>query len=311
MRTIKYDISIGFNKTYGQDILYPQGGLHVACVDHNLLKYDKSYTRFVAKFFKLIDLTYWSYFYLEKKQYCSSMNSYIIVNSNMVRKHFEIYYGISSDRIRVIPSAIDTDRFTADDRLKQRYEERTHLGIPPHAVVGLFIAMNYRLKGLSPLLKAFAKTTYPLLYLVVVGHPSYGRYQRLASRYGIADRVIFLGHRPDPRNCYFAADFLVHPTFYDPCSLVVLEALTCGLPVITSRYNGAAELLHPPAEGLVIDDPHNTDALAAALLRMCDSGYRRDAAVAARQLGEYWSFERHYQSLLDVFREIRRSKLAA
>ena len=45
------------------------------------------------------------------------------------------------------------------------------------------------------------------------------------------------------RNAYFAADFLVHPTFYDPCSLVVLEALACGLPVITTRANGASELL--------------------------------------------------------------------
>ena len=49
----------------------------------------------------------------------------------------------------------------------------------------------------------------------------------------------FLGHRADPKDAYFAADFLVHPTFYDPCSLVALEALACGLPVITTRYNGA------------------------------------------------------------------------
>ena len=41
---------------------------------------------------------------------------------------------------------------------------------------------------------------------------------------------------------YAAADLYVHPTFYDPCSLVVLEAAACGLPIITSRYNGAAEL---------------------------------------------------------------------
>ena len=57
------------------------------------------------------------------------------------------------------------------------------------------------------------------------------------------------GYREDIVNCYFVSDFLVHPTFYDPCSHVVLEAMTCGLPVITTRYNGASELLHPPREG--------------------------------------------------------------
>ena len=60
----------------------------------------------------------------------------------------------------------------------------------------------------------------------------------LARSLGIAERVRFAGHCPDMRNAYFAADFLVHPTFYDPCSLVVLEALACGLPVITTACNG-------------------------------------------------------------------------
>jgi UDP-glucose:(heptosyl)LPS alpha-1,3-glucosyltransferase len=111
--------------------------------------------------------------------------------------------------------------------------------------------MNYRLKGLTPLLNAFALTTREKPgRLVVVGHPKVARYERHAHKLGIADRVIFLGHRADPKDCYFAADYLVHPTFYDPCSLVVLEALACGLPVITTQYNGVSELLTPPAEGL-------------------------------------------------------------
>src|SRR6185312_17202667 len=97
------------------------------------------------------------------------------------------------------------------------------------------------------------------------------------------DRVHFVGHCPDMRNAYFAADFLVHPTFYDPCSLVVLEALACGLPVITTRYNGAAELLSPPADGLVLDDPHDAPATAAAITRMLGRGYRVAASQAARQ----------------------------
>ena len=123
--------------------------------------------------------------------------------------------------------------------------------------------MNYRLKGLAPLLKAFALLQQPNARLVVVGNPKVARYQRQARRLSLNDRVLFLGHRADPRDCYFAADYLVHPTFYDPCSLVALEALACGLPVITTRFNGASEFLSPPADGIVIDDPH--DALCATL----------------------------------------------
>jgi UDP-glucose:(heptosyl)LPS alpha-1,3-glucosyltransferase len=146
---------------------------------------------------------------------------------------------------------------------------------------------------------------------VVVGNPNYGRYERLATRLGVADRVRFLGHRADPRDCYFAADFLVHPTFYDPCSLVALEALACGLPVITTRYNGASELLTPPTDGIVIEDPHDAPELAAAMTRFTDRGFRAEASSAARQTGNKWTFEHHYQALLDVFGEVRRTKRAA
>ncbi|GIW84476.1 MAG: glycosyl transferase family 1 [Gemmataceae bacterium] len=306
-----YDVSIGFDKTWGQDILYPQGGLHVACAEHNLFKYRQPWVRFLAYCLKRLDPAYWSYRFLEKRQYCAPPLPWIVVNSRMVQRHFEIHYGISPDRIQVIPSAIDSQRFAAEDRFKRRYEERQRWGVSDDAVVALFVAMNYRLKGLEPLLRALASVTKPSLYLVVVGNPRYRRYERQARRWGIGDRLRFLGPRQDPRDCFFAADFLVHPTFYDPCSLVVLEALACGLPVVTSCYNGAAELLHPPLEGLVVEDPHDTPALARALERMCDAAYRREAAAAARASGLAWRFEHHYQALMAVLEKVRRSKSAA
>ena len=308
---IDCDVSIGFDKTWGQDVLYPQGGLHVACAEHNLLKYRQHSLRFLACCLKRLDPAYWSYRFLERRQYCVAPLPYIVVNSRMVQRHFELYYGISPERVHVIPSAIDARRFAAEDRFKRRYEERQRWGVPADAIVALFVAMNYRLKGLEPLLRAFAGVQVPSLYVVVVGNPDYRRYQRLACRWGIGERVLFLGRRDDPQDCFFAADFLVHPTFYDPCSLVVLEALACGLPVITSRYNGAAELLHPPVEGLVVNDPHDTPALARALQQMCDHEYRREAAAAARTSGLAWRFEHHYQSLMAVLEKVRRSKSAA
>ena len=101
--------------------------------------------------------------------------------------------------------------------------------------------MNYRLKGLDPLLRGVARMRETPEFaerakafrLVVVGNPKFGAYEKLAARLGIAEQVRFVGHCREMRNAYFASDFLVHPTFYDPCSLVVLEALACGLPVIT------------------------------------------------------------------------------
>ena len=172
--------------------------------------------------------------------------------------------------------------------------------------------MNYRLKGLAQLIRAAATVPRGERFrLAVVGHPKFARYERLARRLGVADRFRFLGFRADPKDAYFAADFLVHPTFYDPCSLVALEALACGLPVITTRYNGASELLTVPDNGLVVDDPHDAAAWAAAIARMLDPAYRRSASQSAREAAGRWTFEHHYRALLAVFAEVRAAKRAA
>lgn len=307
-----HDVSIGFDKTWGQDVLFPQGGLHAASAAHNLLKYPHAWQRWLAAAGKWLDPAAWSFARLERKQYLGPDRPLVIANSRMVRRHFEEFHGIAPETVRVVHMAIDPLRFAAEDRPKRRQAERDRWGVSPDDAVGLFVAMNYRLKGLAPLLRAVALVPREKPFtLAVVGHPKVGRYQRLAAKLGVADRVKFLGFRADPKDAYFASDFLVHPTFYDPCSLVALEALACGLPVVTTRYNGAAELLSPPADGLVVDDPHDAAALAAAVGQMLDRGYRSSASQAARQAAGRWTFEHHYRALLDVLGEVRRTRRAA
>jgi UDP-glucose:(heptosyl)LPS alpha-1,3-glucosyltransferase len=305
-------VSVGFNKTWGQDVLYPQGGLHAASADHNLLKYDQPWQRRLARFVKGLDLAHRSFARLERRQYLGPHPPLIVVNSHMVQGHFQHYYGIQPDRVRVIWSAVDPSRFREDDRPKRRLEWRQRWNLDPEDIVALFVAMNYRLKGLDPLLRAVARlqTDQPFR-LLVVGDPYTRAYERQARRLGIGDRVRFAGYYADTSNCYFASDFLVHPTFYDPCSLVALEALACGLPVITSRYNGASELLHPPREGLVMDDPHDADRLADCMAQLLDPFRRLSCALAARRAALQWTFEHHYRQLLLVFQEAAASKWAA
>src|ERR1700745_4264957 len=108
------------------------------------------------------------------------------------------------------------------------------------------------------------------------------------------------------RHSYFASDFLIHPTFYDPCSLVVLEALACGLPVITSRFNGASELLESPNDGYVIDDPHDHAALARCMTELLDPAKRHAMSQAARQVALKWNFDDHYRQLVGLFAQAAR-----
>lgn len=312
LRGRRHDVTMGFDKTWGQDILYPQGGLHVASAAHNILKHPPGLKRVLARLLKTFDAAGRSFRQLERKQYLSEKRPIILVNSHMVQRHFETYYDIPPSDVHVLPASIDPERFIADDRLKRRAEERQHWGVGDDEPVGLFVAMNYRLKGLSPLLHSLKHVERSRPFrIAIVGSPKFEIYERLAARLGVADKVKFLGFRADPKDAYFAADFLVHPTFYDPCSLVVLEALACGLPVITTQYNGASELFTSGKEGFVIDDPHNHRSLANAITQLLDGPTRSASASAARQTAKRWTFEQHYQQLLGYFHQIGDQRQAA
>jgi UDP-glucose:(heptosyl)LPS alpha-1,3-glucosyltransferase len=307
----KHDVVIGFMKTWYQDVLLPQGGLHLASAQGNLRKYRGPVARSLARVAKWLDPCYWSYALLERRQLAGRYQPLIIAVSRMVQEHLRHYYGVGGDRVRVIPNAIDVRRFAERDRLRLRMEVRQHLGLAPEDPVALFVGNNYRLKGLDPLLCALRELPSRACKLLVCGSRKSSRYERRADRLGVGDRVHFVGYAADIRSYFFAADFLVHPTFYDPCSLVVLEALACGLPVITSRYNGAAELLHPPRDGYVVDDPHDVPRLAHFLNLLCDPGRRAACAQAARQTAAAWTFDDHYRRLLEAFQEVMRRKQAA
>jgi UDP-glucose:(heptosyl)LPS alpha-1,3-glucosyltransferase len=236
----------------------------------------------------------------------------VIAISDMVRRHFETYYGLGPDDVRLVRIAIDPRRFNERDRPKRRLEWRETWGLRPEDTVALFAGINYRLKGLEPLLYAVRRLPPGTPFrLLVAGGSRTGAFERLARRLGLAERVRFVGYCADMRNCYFASDFFVHPTFYDPCSQVVLEALACGLPVITSRYNGASELLRPPREGYVIDDPHDHAHLAWCLGQLLDPARRLACAQAARRAAAAWTFDHHYHQMLHVFQEAAARKEAA
>lgn len=304
-------LSVGFDKVWGLDVLYPQGGLHAASADHNLRKHANPTARRLARLIKRLDLAHWSYTCLERHQYLAPQRPLIVVNSLMVQRHFEHYYGVGPDAVRVIRNSIAPDRFDEHDRPRRRVESRQEWGLGLDEPVALFVAMNYRLKGLEPLLHSLTYLGDRPLRLLIAGNSRTGHYERLAHRLGVHGRVCFVGPQRDIRNCFFAADFLVHPTFYDPCSLVVLEALACGLPIVTTVFNGASELLSPPREGYVIRNPHNHVELADSLIQLLDPARRAACAQAARRAGAGWTFEHHYRQMLRVFTEAANRKQAA
>lgn len=298
------DVSVGFDKIAGIDVYYPQGGMYEASVALSLGKHRSPLFRRFLLSLKWFEPAHVSYLLLERSQY-RRPNSAVVAISDMVRRHLD-ERGCGGPHVHRVPIAPPRERLVEEDRAGRRERFRSRWSLDERRTVAIFVGLNHRLKGLEPLLHALAKPGCETIDLVVAGSPTTGGFNRTIRRLRLGERVRFVGYCPDMREAYFASDFLVHPTFYDPCSNVVLEALACGLPVITSRHNGAGELLRPTGvegvrrEGYVIDDPHDHAKLAACLGALCDAERRRECAEAAREAAAGWTFEHHYQALMDV-----------
>ena len=210
------------------------------------------------------------------------------------------YPGLDESRLVKLFNGTDLHRFDPASRPTAGSELRQRLGLAAADVVALLIAQDFERKGLGQTLEALPDD--PRLKLVVVGKQDPGPYRTLAQTLGCASRVTFAGPTTDPYAFYQSADFFVLPTRHDPCSLVVLEALAMGVPVITTINNGAAEAMTPGRHGMVLGGPDDLDALAVAMRSLLDPQVRRPMREACLALRPALSMETHLDRLEAAYR---------
>ena len=203
------------------------------------------------------------------------------------------------ERVRVVFNGVESDALQVGSRPALRSE----LGLEPSRPVVLFVAHNFKLKGLRELLHATAAGPSDWI-VVVAGRGSSRPYERLARRLGIEHRVRFAGTSTPVAFWYAAADVLAHPTWYDPCSRVVLEALSFGLPVVTTRYNGAAEVMEPGRHGVVLDEPDDISGLAAGIETCLQHAVRTVCQADAPRMTKRLSMARHARELKALYDDV-------
>ena len=218
---------------------------------------------------------------VERRLFASPWLRAVICNSKMVRDDLHERFGLGVDKLPVIYNAVDSDMFSPE--LKQlRAEVRQKLGVPESATVFLLVGSGYVRKGVATAIQALSQLPSDT-YLFVVGRDkSRGRYRRLAQQLGIARRVALLGAQDDPKPFYGAADAFVLPTLYDPCPNAALEAMACGLPIVTSTKCGAAELVTEHDAGFVCE-ARDVDALAGHMMTLTDPEACRLLGARARE----------------------------
>ena len=177
-------------------------------------------------------------------------------------------------------SAVDSDAFHPGLKsLRGWVRERSR--ISDSATLFLLVGAGYRRQGVPTAIAALAQLP-PTAQLMILGEErNPDRFARLAQHHGVADRVTFVGPQIEPKPYYGAADVLVLPTLYDPSPAAALEAMACGLPVITSTKSGAAELVRDHDAGRVCD-ALDVAALAGHMRHLQEDSERMRLGANAR-----------------------------
>jgi glycosyltransferase involved in cell wall biosynthesis len=217
---------------------------------------------------------------------------WVVAVSEQVRGEL-VGIGVAPERIRVIPNGVDVWEFSPGP------QERGGVGLPEGVPLGLFVGdIRTPRKNLDTVLLALSET--PALHLAVVGDLAGSPYPRMAAELGLAERVTFLGRRPDVPRLMRAADLVVFPSRYDPFGLVITEAMSSGRPIVTASTAGAACLVEEGC-GVVLDDPEDVPGLARALTRLvCDPALRERMGERGRGVAEGNTWGRMASAYVDL-----------
>ena len=189
----------------------------------------------------------------EAALFASARLKAVICNSDMVRREIFDRFRTPPERLVLIRNAVDAAAFHPGLRAESRDAVRQQLNLPRDAFIAVHVGSGFERKGVATLVDALAKTRGRACAIVVGRDKNAARYIARAARAGVADRVRFVGAVSDVRPYYAAADAFLLASLYDPQPNAALEAMACGLPVVTTPKCGVAELLVEGESGYVRD----------------------------------------------------------
>jgi UDP-glucose:(heptosyl)LPS alpha-1,3-glucosyltransferase len=242
---------------------------------------------------------------LEREIYQAESTRRIVTQSTLDRRLLQQYYQIDPAKIRTIPNGIDTNTFHRGV-MSQREAVRHELNVPPEASLLIFASMDFEGKGLRTLIEGLTDTRLKSCYLLVLGTGPIAKFKQLATQLGVESRIIFAGRRSGIQNYYGAGDMFVLPTEYEPFPNVNLEAMACGLPVITTRTSGSIDFITAGETGFFLSHRKARDEFVLIV-----DQYLQENEVARRNMQErclataaQFTIERNVASTIQVFEEV-------
>jgi len=289
----QFDLIFSLERTLRQDIYRAGDGCHRRwLLQKNLGK------GVMARLATMLNPLHWTYLMLERRLFTDPALRAVIANAASVRDDIVQMYGVAPEKVRVVRNGLEPAAFDRSATEESRAGLSEEFGVGDELRI-LYVGSGFERKGVPTLIRATARLSVPFR-LFIVGKGRTTKYRRLAVRLGIGDQVIFTGPRTDVKRFYLGCDVFAFPTRYDPFSNATLEAMAAGLPVVTSRFNGVAELIDNGLNGFVVDDPLNPAAIAGSLEQLALPAVRLKMGEVAYRTALPLTMERNVRETLEV-----------
>ncbi len=294
-----WDVVVGFGRTPRQDIVRVGGGTHRTYLAQMQAAGVRGSGR--GPYHRAI-------LWLERRMFSAAGHRRVLAVSHLAAREVAADYGVPAAHIGVVYNGVDGERFHPGRRPELGPVVRRGLGIDLDTPLCAAVGTGFLRKGFDLLLALWRRSPPAGAALVLVGDDErLAAWRRQAEDPALGGRVLVTGPRRDVEAVLAAADVVCVPSRQEAFGNVVLEACAAGLPVVTSRRTGAAELLGGELEALVVDDPTDLDALGAAVERALGAERARLGAVA-RRLAESLPWDLHLDRVEALLAETARGR---
>lgn len=232
----------------------------------------------------------------------------LIAVSEYTKRELAKYYKVNQQKITVIHNGVDTQKF--QPTLNKR-QAKTDLGFNPEDKIILSVGRLYARKGLFTLIQSMPAVAnkFKNAKFVISGKGLANETQKLlayAKKLGVRNNIIFTGYFPDKKlpKLYQAADIFAFSTFYENLPFAILEALSTGLPVVTTNVGGIPEMITNGKNGYLVE-PFDPNELAAKILQFLEHpAESEEAGLLARELiNERFDWRLIVKKVLVVYKE--------
>ena len=293
----QFDVVFSLERTLRQDVYRAGDGCH-----RQWLRQKQLGLGVLSRLVTYLNPFQLAYLALERRLFTDPRLKAIIANSRAGKAEIVELYGVDPEKIHVVYNGVDAAAFPLADRERLRGELATQYGLKDELRI-LYVGTGFARKGVPALIRATGELQIPFR-LFVVGKGRTRALEREARRLGIAGRVVFTGPVREVERFYLACDLFVFPTLYDPFSNATLEAMACALPVITSRFNGVAELIEEGKSGFVLQNPLDAAEIARAITRLNEERLRLEMGRGAREAVQDLTMVRNTRESLAIIEKV-------